>query len=431
MLGRAWLIVLLMGASALVGCIGGKDDHKEAPASTNTTGTILANQTDQPNGGQISAFKETNATETSGIGASMHAHDYWGGQTRKIIWQTDTGLIPFPLLPDGKPAGTAIADFDIPAGAPGHPQMVFEGTDHLEIVAKDYHVLASQEPTSHPHVTFFFDYLTAGDEPGKFRTGGELKEGQPFILPIKPTDADMPHSEKSLWVFRLFTGEANAITFNITVTAVKGNVVANWPPHPNLYAEKAERVIFDGDVKETSAGTAQGNIDGKDVQWVNPERIISWGTDSVDVTVTNPVFSASGAEATPLGSPSSYLLEIHNATYIPKLGNGAAFGERDVDKATDGKTWRFQPKVDAQSYDSPYGQKSRWGFRFVPQFGSDPTNCLAGTPDVFIDKQDVLMGCQFIPWSMTYHMKIVAHGHSTANGIDDPNAGSPTPPTKA
>ncbi|GEM_PF-1429021 len=433
MLGRASVLAvlaLLLGGG-LAGCIGGKlDAGKVGTQSTNSTGFVSANETSQPNGGEISAFKETNKTETTGMGSMMHMHDYWGGQTRKIIWQTDAGLIPLPLLPDGKQAGTAIADFDIP-----YPNLTYEGTGHLEILAKDYKVLGP-EPVAHPHVTFYFDYLTAADEPGKFRTGGQLIDGTPFILPVKPTDADMPHSEKSLWVFRLYTGEANAISFNITVTAVKGNAIANWPPHPNLYADKTERVIFDGDVKEHSSGTVQVNIDGKDVEWVNPERVISWGTDSVDVTVTNPAFSSEGSVVT----PDHYILEYHNATYIPKLGNGDQAGGRAEDQGNDGKTWHFPAKVDAQSYDSPYGQKSRWGFRFVPRFQGDPTNCysnVGGSPGPdYQFVQEFIIGCQFVPWDLTYHMRIVAHGHSTATGVDgaaDPNAGiaTPTPPTKA
>jgi hypothetical protein len=422
----------LLLAAGLTGCIGAKNDGSKVNAqSANATGTISANETNQPNGGQISAFKETNKTELSGTGAMMHAHDYWKGETRKQIWQTDIGLIPLPLMPDGKPTGTAIADFDIP-----YPNLVFEGTDHLEILMKDVKMCITCDPTidpANPHYTFFFDYLTAGDEPGKFRTGGQLIDGTPFLLPVKPTDADMPHSEKSLWVFRLYSGEPQAIQFNLTVTAVKGNLVANWPPHPNLYADKTERVIFDGDVKEHSTGTAQVNIDGKDVEWVNPERVISWGTDTVDVTITGATFSAQGGAVT----PDHYILEYHNATFVPKLGNGDQAGGRAEDKGTDGKTWHFPAKVDAQSYDSPYGQKSRWGFRFVPRFQGDPTNCysdVGGSPGpAYSFVQQFIIGCQFVPWDLTYHMKVVAHGHSTAQGVDgsvDPNAGAQTAPTK-
>jgi hypothetical protein len=152
------------------------------------------------------------------------------------------------------------------------------------------------------------------------------------------------------------------------------------------------------------------------------------------VTVTNVAFTAQGGAVT----PDHYVLEHHNATFIPKLGNGDQAGGRSEDKGTDGKSWHFHLTSDARSYDSPYGQKSRWGFRFVPRFGSDPTNCTKDAPDplgVYDFGQEFLVGCQFVPWDLSYHLKIVAHGHSTAQGVDgtvDPNAGTatPTPPTK-
>jgi len=246
----------------------------------------------------------------------------------------------------------------------------------------------------------------------------------------------MPHQQKSLWVFRIYTQEANEFSFNFTVTAVKGNPVVNWPPHPNLYADKTTRTVFDGTVKEESHGTVQMNVDGKDVQWLGPERVVSWGTDSVDVTVTDVSFSSS----VPGVTPDSYLLEFHNATHQPLLGNGDQAGGRSFDKGSDGKTWHFQIPVDSDGMDSPYGQKSRWGFRFVPRFQSDPTNCYSnvggGEGPAYGFVQEFLIGCQFTPWSLSYHMTIVAHGHSTALGVDSTtpqaatNATTPTPPTK-
>src|SRR5581483_3805066 len=382
--------------------------------STNHTGVVSANETTQPNGAEISAFKETNKTETTGMGAMMHMHDYWGKDTRKVIWDQDAWLLPLPLLPDGKSPGTAIADFDIP-----YPNLTYEGTDHLELSLTNVTV----DPTgmaAHPQPSLLFDYLTASDEPGKFRTGGEIKQGTPFILPVKPTDADMPHTEKSLWVFRLYTSQATSISFHIRVTAVKGNAIANWPPHPNLYADKTDRTVYDGDVKLSNEGTAQENVDGKDPAWTHPERVISWGTDSLDVTISNVVFTAQGGAVT----PDHFLLEYHNATFVPKLGNGDQAGGRIEDKGTDGKTFHFHVAVDNQSYDSPYGQKSRWGFRLMPRFAgtADPTNCFEvidqTDPATYHDLQNTFIGCQFVPWDMTYHLTVVAHGHSTANGVD-------------
>jgi hypothetical protein len=420
-------IALLALALATAGCVGRSGHAPPTPAPENKTGTFQPGQEKLPTGGTCSACVETNHTEVSGTGAIMHAHDYWGGATRKVIWSEDAWLVPLPLQPDGKPAGTAIADFDIPAGPPGDPRMVFEGTDHLEIALSNVTVLpdatclakCSSPPglVPHPSPTLDFDYLTAGDEPGKFRQGGQLVAGTPFNLAVKPTDADMPHSEKSLWVFRLYTEQPTSISFHVQATAVRGAAIATWPPHPNVYADKTDRTVFDGPVSLSNEGTAQENVDGKDPGWTHPAHVISWGTDGVDVAVTDVSFNPQ----VPV-TPDHYVLEYHNATYIPKLGNGDQAGGRVEDKGTDGKTWHFHVPVDNQSYDSPYGQSSRWGFRLMPRFAgtADPTNCFASVegsdPDLYHDLQNTMIGCQYVPWTLTYHLTVVAHGHSTANG---------------
>jgi hypothetical protein len=249
-------------------------------------------------------------------------------------------------------------------------------------------------PQDHPYIHIMLDYLTAADEPFAFRTGGQITPGTPFSIKVKPTDADMPHQTKSLWVFRIYTQEANAFTYNITITAVKGDSIANWPSHPNLYAEHKDRTIFDGQQRIESKGPTY-LIDGNDAGWQFPDRVISWGTDSIDVAVSDFKYDSS----IPV-QPTGFILEFHNASYISKLGNGDQAGGRLTDATSDGKTYRFHIGTDPQGYDTPYGQKSRWGFRMIPVF------------DAKLCEQAGLTGCIMGPWSMTYHIAIIAHGHS-------------------
>jgi hypothetical protein len=405
MLGRAWAALGVLLAAGLAGCIGGPAEEKAHTLDVNATGTVGANETAAPDGrGDISAFKESNKTEVSGQGAMMHAHDYWKGETRKVIWTLDAGLIPLPLMPDGKAPGTAIADFDIPA-----PNLVYEGTEHLEVLFKDVRPVGAPSGTPHPFITVKLDYLTSADEPGKFRSAGDVTPGQALIIKVKPTEADMPHSTKSLWLFRIYTGEANGFEFNITVTAVKGYDVVNWPPHPNLYADKIERLVFDADARMETQGWSQYWISGTDNGWVYPERVISYGTDRVDVTIAKGEITMNGAA--PPRPPDEFLLEFHNASYLSKVGNGDLAGGRLDDKGSDGKTYHFSIKVDNQGMDSPYGQKSRWAFRFIARYSGN------GCVD---DGQGFTQGCQFLPYEMAYHMKIVATGHSTATGVETP-----------
>lgn len=417
----------LLVLAAFAGCISKGEETPEdtGPLNETANGVIDANEsTVAPDGrGSLAAFEETNRTEANGTGAMEHKHDYWHGETRRLVYELESGLIPFPLFPckeagtctaggsaETYPPGTAIADYDIPNDRDGYG-LVYEGTAQLELLLNYAHTPAG---TDHPLVTPNFDYLTAADEPGQFRPGGQLQVGVPFTIPVAPHEADMPHQTKSLWIFRIYSSEPTWWEWNITITAVKGSEVVDWPPHPDLYAERSERTLFDGPVHLESKGTVDSNLYGSDAGWVNPERIISWGTERIEVTITSPTFSSQ----VPV-PPSGFVLEYHNASKPPLLGHGAQYGGRLVDEGSDGTTYHFVIDIvgDTDSYDTPYGVKSRWGFRFVPQFDNGGEACV---DDAFL--QQILVGCQVVPWSMDYTMTIKAFGKSMGDPLADDTA---------
>jgi len=410
------------------------DDVNTSSADPNGDGVLGDGESAvAPDGrGELSAFKETNRTETNGTGAMEHKHDYWHGETRRLVYDLESGLIPFPLFPcktpgtctaggggETYPAGTAIADYDIPNDRPGYG-LVYEGATALELML-NYACLPQDtgQCIDHPAVTPNIDYLTAADEPGQFRNAGTLQVGVPLVIPVKPFEADMPHQTKSLWIFRVYSSEPTWWEWNITLTAIKGNEVVNWPPHPDLYAERTERTIFDGPVHLESKGTIDSNLYGSDAGWVNPERIISWGTERVEVTVTGVTFAAD----VPI-DPQDFILEYHNASKPPLLGHGNQYGGRLIDEGTDGSTYSFVIDIvgDTDSYDTPYGEKSRWGFRLVPQFDNGGQACIDDSSGVpaggFI--QQFLVGCQLVPWQMDYTMTIKAFGKPHLAELPDP-----------
>ncbi|MFP5356388.1 MAG: hypothetical protein ACLGIK_14780 [Gemmatimonadota bacterium] len=352
----------------------------------------------------------------------MHSHDYWGGETRKVLFQEDMWFIPLPVAPcrsgtfpggDCYTPGTSIADIDIP-----EPFLVYEGTGSVEVLFDNFR--AAPDCTSitgcvpaapNPVVTMAFDYITAADDPGEWRIGSTgVTPGTPVVLPVQPLEADMPHQAKSFWVFRIYTDAATSIYFNFTVTAVKGNPIVNWPPHPDLYADSTERVIFDGPVTTETRGWAEYWLSGADANWVQPERVISYGTDKVVVEITKTGFTMNGAEAAK--QPDYFNLEFHNASFISKMGNGELVGGRIRGESSDGTTFRFEIPVDEYGMDTPYGQKSRWAFRFMARFDDGGT---CGQVDPSIEQ-----GCQWFPYKLDYTMKITAYGHSiSGEGITD------------
>lgn len=390
----ALLFTLILLAA---GCLSKEDaPAAEDLSSDQDTGVIADNQTAAPDGrGQIAAFQESNRTVTNGTDAMEHKHDYWRGETRRLIGWDEGILVPLPLIPDGKAPGTAIADFDLPDDL-----LVFEGTDHLEFTfnrANAVWSLGTLPDTGHPAITLFVDYLTAADEPGQFHPAGQGKVGEPIIIPVKSIQADMPHQTKSLWLFRVYTGEANEWEFNFTITAVKGQEVVDWPPHPDLYADRPERVVFDGPFRGEYGGAGDQTLYGTDANWFYPDKIISYGTESVTVTITRGAWGGPGPEP----AADEFELQVNNASYIPKVGNGDPAGLHLAPQNADGTTYVFDVPVDKAGYDTPYGQKSRWAFRFVPI-------------DNDLEREALLLGSGAEPWALDYTATVVAKGRSVS-----------------
>ena len=408
-------MILIAG---LAGCISRGEEPVEETAAPAVDNEIDANDsTSAPDGrGDISAFKETNKTEV-GTGGMMHSHDYWGGETRLELMSRTMWFVPLPVWPcrsgsapsgDCYNPGTSIADIDIPA-----PTLVYEGTGAVEVLFKDLCVgptgAIGAPCVPNAQVKMGFDYLTSADEPGEWRTYGLVQEGVPVVIPVKPEEADMPHQAKSFWLFRIYTEYATSVVFNFTVTAVKGNAVVDWPPHPDLYADRSEREILNGPFQTDTRGWADFWITGNDGSWVHPERVISYGTERVEVFVTKKAFAVAGGAPV---EPDYFYLDYHNASFISKMGNGDLVGGRIVDDGSDGTTYHFTIPVTAYDMDTPYGQKSRWGFRFAARFSED--TC----PDA---DQSIQQGCQWFPYTLDYDMRIVAYGRSTAGGFEEVN----------
>jgi hypothetical protein len=125
------------------------------------------------------------------------------------------------------------------------------------------------------------------------------------------------------------------------------------------------------------------------------------------------VFNGNGIPAAPKG----FVMEYRNASTPFLMANGVAYGGRMEDPASTGTEYHFtidltQDRGDAM--DTPYAQYSRWGFRLVPYWEGDAVTgkCV---DELFFP--GILFGCQWYPWDISYAMKVVAVGHSTAQGV--------------
>lgn len=331
---RPLVAAFLLAAAGLAGCVGEPVQTSVAPNATTDDREVQAPR-------EVSAFRETNATE-EGLGGEAHAHDYWKGRDRVDLLVADVPIAPLPLLTGGLRSYSA--ETTLPP-----PNLVYEGTSHLEFLVGGASA-TGYDPYPVPGLRL--DYRTAADGPLDWRDGGALVPGTPTKVEIAPEQTDMPHSVASLWVFRLVADGPHVANINLTVTAVHGMDVPPWPGHPEFYADRTSRVVFDGDASNREIGLAARYIlFGGERDWRFPDRVISWGTGRIDVFVNITRIDA------PVPPDSAYI-RIRNATQV--------FDDftvvYDLHGNDDLKSYHFQMPVDTAGMDSPYAPSSRWAF---------------------------------------------------------------------
>lgn len=322
---------------------------------------------------------ETNRTE-AGVGGEAHTHDYWAGRERVTIADVTATLARVaPPLPDGpgsQPRGVAIVK--IPP-----PGLVYEGTIRLEILVSEPHYdlagppLVVPAPIA-PPVTI--ERRTAAD--ASFRDAQAVTFGTPLVYDVAAVQTDMPHSMASLWAFRATTDRSDLTSFKVTVTIVRGADPPSWPGHPDFYAEAPTRTVLDADVHTKHEGIEQTALYGNGHGWIVPQKLISFGTKSLQIEVTlQGIQTARGVP------PDGYYLEIHNAT---DFGDEQTEWPRYEPISRDG-SMAFHALVDPNGMDGPYQPESRWGLRLQPTYGGQ-----------------ACPGC--IPYEIQYSIKVVASG---------------------
>lgn len=382
----ALLLSLLAPTVSLAGCFNsGGGDGDDDLDQTNMTGNQGApNATLPDDRGEAIAFQETNKTE-EGLGGVEHKHDYWKGETRAVVF-SDTVFFSFiPVYPDGPGSNPrSVAYIKLP-----QPNLVYEGATSVEVLVESVDVEGVAHPMA-PALTL--TYRTASGD--GFQDGPALAIGSPAILPVSAKETDMPHSVSSLWAFRIATDRPEWFsTAKVTITAVKGSEVVDWPGHPEFYTDSSQRVVVDKDFKVHRAGLDELMLYGAASTWVAPDKLISYGTGRLDVfiNITRAVAS-NGAE------PKGFFLEYHNATILDAENR---FNERldDEEKGREftHKDYHFVIEVDPNGMDGPYQPKSRWGFRPVATFAELPDNPVAN---------GLCPGC--FAYDIEYHMTIIA-----------------------
>ena len=354
---RGFTLACIVLLPALTGCFGSEAEEPVAPAiETNTTEETQPNATLPDGRGESAGLKEVNQTE-EGVGGMEHLHDNWGGAETIVVFDDLVYISYFPLYPDGEGSDPrSVAYVKLPQG-----KLVFEGTKTVDVLVSEAVLKQAKDQPEAPHPAppaLELEYMSAADT--EWRPAGALAYGTPLEIDATSKETDMPHSETSLWVFRLLTDKPVVGTqVHMTITIHKGSDVVDWPGHPDFYAETDRRLVLDTEVSTRVNGMVE-NILLYDQAgtWVHPEKLISWGTGHLEVfitvkEVTNDLDAA----------PDSYYLEYHDATIIgPEVNQADNVKDAQPPGALTDE-WDFVVPVSEEGMDGPYQPHSRWGFR--------------------------------------------------------------------
>lgn len=368
----------ILAAVAGAGCFN-RDSEEPAPAVNETPQGSEMNVTAERSV-ESAAFQETNKTE-DGLGGKAHTHDYWQGRGRVDVISQRTTIFPFPILGASNEVGSQSRDLQPPP-----PNLVFEGTQSVEVLVKEP-MIARRGGVDVPHPappTLELWYLSAADAAAAWRDGGPVTYGAPVVIPVTGKEVDMPHSLASLWLFRLVTSDSHDFSVNVTVTAVYGEDAPVWPGHPDFYADGPSRLVLDADGTTTEEGLGASLVKDYGYDYVNPEKLISWGTQKLVVFVNISDVQYGGAAP---ADPIYFYLRVRNAT--------AQTDNTTVDQAEVGtgseRSYMWELPVDANGMDSPYAPSSRWGFAMGAFYSA------------FSDSS---------PYTVSYHITIYAIGES-------------------
>ncbi|HVL48286.1 MAG TPA: hypothetical protein VM889_07000 [Candidatus Thermoplasmatota archaeon] len=393
---------LLLAVSLLAGCIGSKDDPAPEQGLNESEQDLGNLSMPDARDGRFNAFDETNRTE-NGTGGIDHHHDYWMGRTRVELFKLRAEMFPRP-----SPGGTDV-EFNMPLG-----QTVYEGTAAFEFLVSnpERHVcdpsaatfstkytctdgnglgapnpgVRAPDPSPPPLKLYYLHSATA-----EWIDAGTLAWGTPLVIKVQPRETDMPHSTTSLWRFRVVSTRPlvdSTLTFEASATIVKGEgSVPRWPGHPDFYADKRYRLIYD-DVSTTSEGGQLANATGfqHKLTQKSPNRLISYGTRTLLVWINVTKF-----EPQPGFAPTVWYLYFHNASNDWMATHLFDKENNSIEKT---KNLHFRLKVDDAGMDSPYSDASRWEF------------VLRGTYEIPGTTYTCYSGCAV--YRAEYQMKIIA-----------------------
>lgn len=392
---RALFVAALLLAGVFAGCLGGKDEPVAVKKTTAANNTTFVKPDGR--GGDFSAFQETNKTETTGIGASMHDHDYWKGRTRVTLFDLTT-----PMEPNPDDSNEAYRVFHVPLPSATNDGVVYEGTGSVDFTISDPKRHACIGPAGSfggPDDHFCSDSPAAGAGPhvdqgavtdptggpsglklrykhastNTWLDAGELTWGTP--LKIKITDAkqtDMPHSTASGWAFEVVSSSPadTTLIFRAKAEIVRGDgSIPPWPAHPLFYADTHVREVC----RDCPAVAGEGATAPPEAGPYSPKRLVSWGTHTIYVWANITDLQTPN----PATAPTTWWLSFTNTS-------GQFNGTDPFDNtnhSADKKSHLWILSVNDGGMDSPYSDSSKWTFDLRGALTTPVITCYSGCAD--------------------------------------------------
>ncbi|HWG92169.1 MAG TPA: hypothetical protein VNZ52_15065 [Candidatus Thermoplasmatota archaeon] len=395
--------VTLLLTTAFAGCIA--TDDIPGPQQVSATNTTPKNTTFvNPTGTVSAAENETNRTVV-GKGGIEHLHDYWEGQTEKVIVDQDIYLTDSVFCDNKDTSKYGCYILRLPVTDPA--TLVFEGTGKVEITASAFQ----------PWVQGLEMRYKNGANPdwGELLT---LEQDKPVVLELSAIETDMPHATTSQWAWKFIGNKAigpssgaaavlqipgdgrlsEVPDFHLQIKVIKSGKVVNWPGHPDFYADKPHRVVLDRAAKTSTVGITDSGLYGDEANIVRPELLISSGTGNLTVYVNITGVTSAGGVV----KPNRYILEYTNAT-------GRWFRTWGETLEPE-KSYKIPIPVHYTGWDSPYAPTSAWQFRVIALYLTQE-----GLPGP-VTGIGLCPGC--FPYEVEYQMTVIAFPDPQYLGTD-------------
>lgn len=306
--------------------------------------------------------------EYKDLGARRHDHDYWGDDTRSVLFEDALG---FECAGAARQNCQPRSSFAIPMGAPGEFRTIRPGTERVEVTISwdpaamgrqrvGLAVQANNDP-SLSNATLFYP----------------RESGKVYRVASTWEMTDRGHTPYSSWVFHIYgdpvddnafldgslgtdtVQSLNGQSFRVKVEIFKGSLPLE-PAHPDLWGGLAQLPIVQGQPSSFYASILPYDSDTRpEPNYHDAERVVPFDTEWVQVNLTL------SRATSPTWLPVFY---YRPGGYQP--GTNYDIRSSEYKKAAapqvNGNKYSWRLTLAPGEGDSVYGVRSSWVFAFAP-----------------------------------------------------------------